>query len=448
MEIKTITEPQKELPVFDEADVLVIGSGPAGHSAAVAAARAGAEKVVLVERYGHLGGMATGGFVILIPHLSFGSVQMIKGLQQEWIDRMEKMPYGSIGPKQSETGSRDPELIKKWSGYWGFVLDENINYGAYLDPDTLKVVLDQMIEEQGEKITTYLHCWGTSAIMDGDSIKGVIIESKEGRKAILSKVVIDCTGDADVYAFAGGTYDDDRDLELRSANMASVYRLGGVDYEAFAKWKVANIKDWYGVHMQKLQEITGFKMSPHAAPHNDQCWINNWIPKYCLDIKDLTEVEMSVRKTMFEAIDYLKANIKGFKDAYLIDIAPQTGTRGSRRIHGEYQLSKDDLDNTYQHDDTVAVVAPFNFNVCNTPTELPYRVMVPKTIENLLVAGRSFSSTREANDWSNLIPHCACLGEAAGIAAAVSLKDGTTVRDVDVSKVQAILKKENAYLPR
>ncbi len=445
---KVIMEPSRQIPILDEADVLVIGSGPAGHSAAVAAARAGAEKVVLVERYNHLGGMATGGFVLLIPHLSFGGKVMSGGLQQEWIDRMEKRSYGSIGPNRADTGSVDPELIQKWAGYWGFVLNDNINYGAYLDPDQLKVVLDEMVHEQGDKITTYLHGWAVGAVMDEDTIKGVVIESKEGRQAIMGKVVIDCTGDADVCAFAGGGFDEDRDRSLRSASMASVYRLGGVDFRKFADWKTANFKEWYEVHMANMARITGFKMSPHATPRNDQCWINNWIPKYCLDIRDLTAVEMSVRKTMFEAIEYLRVNIPGFKDAYLIDIAPQTGTRGSRRIHGMYKLTKDDLDNTFEHEDTVSVVPPFNFSVCQTPTEIPYRVMVPSKIENLLVAGRSFSSSHEANDWSNLIPHCANLGQAAGVSAAVSLDEGTTVREVNIKRVQAILRDQKSYLPR
>jgi hypothetical protein len=445
---KVIMEPSREIPVLDEADVVVIGSGPAGHSAAVAAARAGAEKVILVERYNHLGGMATGGFVLLIPHLSFGDKIMSGGLQQEWIDRMEKLSHGAIGPMKEDTGSFDSELIKKWAGYWGFVVNDNINYGSYLDPDQLKIVLDQMINEEGDKIKTYLHGWGVGAVMDGDEIKGVIIESKEGRKAIMGKVIIDCTGDADICSFAGGDFDEDRDQSLRSASAAAVYRLGGVDFKKFAGWKTDNFKEWYEVHMANMAKITGFKMSPHATPRNDQCWINNWIPKYCLDINDLTEVEMSVRRTMFEAINYLKENIPGFDSAFLIDLAPQTGTRGSRRIHGLYKLTKDDLDNTYEHEDTISVVPPFNFSVCQTPTEIPYRVMVPVKIDNLLVAGRSFSSSQEANDWSNLIPHCANLGQAAGVAAAVSLKDGNKVRNVDIKKVQAILKAQNSYLPR
>ncbi|MBF4692542.1 FAD-dependent oxidoreductase [Fusibacter ferrireducens] len=445
---KVIMEPSRQIPILDEADVVVIGSGPAGHSAAVAAARSGAGKVILVERYNHLGGMATGGFVLLVPHLSFGGTIMSGGLQQEWIDRMEKLNYGAVGPTKESVGSVDPELIQKWAGYWGFVLNDNINYGAYLDPDQLKVVLDEMINEQGEKITTYLHGWAVGAVMDGDAIKGVIIESKEGRQAIMGKVVIDCTGDADICAFAGGGFDEDRDKSLRSASMAAVYRLGGVDFKHFADWKVKNFKEWYEVHMANMAKITGFKMSPHATPRNDQCWINNWIPKYCLNIKDLTSVDMSVRKTMYEAIDYLKENIPGFKDAFLIDIAPQTGTRGSRRIHGMYKLTKDDLDNTYAHEDTISVVPPFNFGVCQTPTEIPYRVMVPVKIENLLVAGRSFSSSHEANDWSNLIPHCANLGHAAGVAAAIAIKDGTSVRDVNIQKVQTVLKDQNTYLPR
>lgn len=445
---KTITEAARETAVFDEADVLVIGAGPAGHSAAIGAARAGAKKVVLVERYSYLGGMATGGMVMLIPHLSFNKQQMIVGLPQEWIDRMQKLPNGALGPDRADIGSTDPEVLKKWMGYWGFNINDNICYGSYLNPDLLKVVFDQMINEENDKIKTYLHCWSVGAIMDGDAIKGVIFESKEGRKAILGKVVIDCTGDADICSFAGGAFDEDRDQALRSACTASVYRLGGVDFKAFADWKAENGKEWYSVHMANLKNITGFKMSPHALPHNDQCWINNWQSKYCLDVNDLTSTEMDVRRTMPDAVDYLRKNVPGFKNAYLLDIAPQTGTRGSRRIRGVYQLTKADLDNTYEHEDTVSVVPPFNFSVCQTPTEIPYRVMVPEKIDNLLVAGRSFSSTQEANDWANLIPHCAALGQAAGVAAAVSLNDGVKVRSVDIKKVQKILKSQNVYLPR
>ncbi|WRS26929.1 FAD-dependent oxidoreductase [Oscillospiraceae bacterium MB08-C2-2] len=445
--MKTILEPSREIPVFDEADVLVIGSGPGGHSAAIAAARAGAKKIVLVERYNHLGGMVSGGFVVLIPHLSFNDQVMVKGLQQEWIDRMEKLDKGAFGPRPEQAGSTDPEVMHKYDGHWGFAVNNNVNYGSYLDPDMLKVVLDEMVEEE-KAITTYLHCWGVGAVMDGDEIKGVIIESKEGRKAIMAKIVIDGTGDADILAFAGGTYDDDRDLNLRNANTAGVYRLGGLDFDKYAKWKAANPDEWYKKHSVKLMEMVGFRMSPHSFPRNDQCWINNWIPKYCLDVKDLTETDMSVRRTMFQAIEYMKENLPGFENAHLIDIAPQTGTRGSRRIHGIQTLSDADIKEPNHYDDVVSVVPPFNFGVSQSPTEVPYGVIVPQKIDNLLIAGRSFSSTRFANDWSNLVPHCSTLGQAAGVAAAIALQEGVKVRDVNVKKLQDILREQGQYLPR
>jgi len=446
--LKTIVEASNQLPVYDEAEVLIVGSGPAGHSAAVAAARAGAKKVVIIERYGHFGGMATGGMVILIPHLSYKDKTLIMGLQQEWLDRLGKIPGGVIGAKLDETGSADPALVEHWRGYFAMVWDDVICHGAYVDPNILKIVMDEMIEEQGEKITTYFHSWGTKAIMDGDKITGVIFESKEGRKAITAKVVIDCTGDGDIFASAGAAFDEDHDLAIRNSMTAVVYRIGGVDFEKFTRWKLANMKDW-PAYMDKMIEITSFKMSPHPTPRNDVVWVNNWLPgRYCLNIKDLTNTEFTVRRTMLQVIDYMKKTFPGFENAYLYDIAPQLGTRGSRRLHGEYKITVDDLKNTYEHEDTISVVPAINLQYSKTPTEIPYRVMVPEKIENLLVAGRCFSSDVEANNWTNLIPHCVALGQAAGVAAAVAVNSGASVRKVDIKKVQKILKDQNVYLPR
>ena len=446
--MKTILEQQAEIPVFDEADIVVVGAGPAGHSAAVAAARAGAKKVILLERYGHMGGMATGGLVILVPHLSVGDKTIILGLVQEWMDRLEKIPGGMIGTPLEDTGSSDPEVLEKWKKYYSMIWDDVICHGYYVDADILKIVCDQMIQEEGDKITTYLHCWGTKAIVEDDTVKGVIFESKEGRKAILAKVVIDCTGDGDIFASAGAEFEEDRDRAARSAMTAVVYRIGGTDFEAYGEYKVNNNDEWRDVHQEKLKEITGFKMGPFPTPRNDVMWVNNWLPdRYCLDVKDLTDTEMTVRKTMLEAIEYLRENVPGFKNAFLYDIAPQLGTRGSRRLVGEYKLTMDDIKGTFSHEDTISFIPAMALPISKTPTEIPYRTLVPIKIENLLVAGRCFSSEAKANNFSNLIPHCIAMGQAAGVAATFSIEDNTSVRNVDIKRLREELKRQDVYLP-
>jgi hypothetical protein len=171
---KTVLEPSKEIEVFKEAQVVVVGGGPAGVSAAVAAARNGAE-TVLIERYGHLGGMATGGLVILIPHLSDGSDKLvIAGQQKEWLDRLEPLG-GVLQPPRDAIGSSDSALIEKWGNYRFFVVDGRVRYSAYVDPEMLKCVLNDMVVDAG--VTLCLHSWGCKALMDGDWIKGVLLES-------------------------------------------------------------------------------------------------------------------------------------------------------------------------------------------------------------------------------------------------------------------------------
>lgn len=444
---KTITVPEKTLPVYDEADVLVVGSGPAGHSAAIAASRAGAKKVILVERFNHLGGMVTGGFVILIPHLSTKDKQVITGLQQEWLDRMAKHENGYIAPEKKDFGSTDPALLKHWSAYFGFTQGGFINNSAYLDPDMLKVVLDEMIEEEGGKIVPYMQCWGVAAIMDGKEIKGVVIESKEGRKAIMAKVVIDATGDGDIGALAGCSFDDATDPKLRISNLACCYRLGGVDFRKFADWKSENLELWNKKYRGEMREVVGFGISLNATNRNDQCWVNTTQIRSCINVKDLTDNDRSVRLTLNKFITYAR-QFPGMENAYLLDMAPQTGTRGSRRICGEYTLDEKDIKSELQHEDTVLVVAPFIYDVCAHPIEVPYRVMLPIDAENLLITGRAFSSSAVANDAANLVPHCAMLGQAAGVAAAIALEDGVSIKKIDIAKLKAKLKEQNVYLPR
>jgi hypothetical protein len=444
--MKEILEPSRKITVMDEADVLVVGGGPAGIAAAVSAKRNGAKKVILLERYGHLGGMATGGIVVLIPHLSTGAQIEQAGMNVEWLERLAKKPGGVVGTDKKDVGSSNPELINAWKKYFSFVWASVMCYGAYVDPEMLKLVLNEMVEEAG--IDVYLHSWGCKALVEGDEVKGVVFESKEGRKAVLGKITIDCTGDGDIFASAGAEFELDPNKNLRNCMMALVYRLGGVDFNTFAKYKEENPEDW-GKKAQKLHEIAGFRTLPFPTPRNDVMWVNNWIPnRDCLNVKDLTSVEFEVRKNILDVIDFLKKEVPGFnKNSYLHDTAPQVGTRGSRRVKGEYRVVYDDIKQLKKHDDVISVVPAIDLSVSKSAAHIPYRAIVPVKINNLLVAGRCCSSDIEANDWTNLIPHCITLGEGAGAAAAIALNADVQPRNIDVKSLQKTLKNQGVYLP-
>lgn len=442
-----IHEQAKEIEVFDRCDVLVVGAGPAGTAAAVSAARNGAGKVVLLERYGHLGGMATGGQVLFIPHLSEGKQQMIAGIQQEWLDRLEKMPNGLIGPDRKDIGSTDPALIDKWRKYYGFVCDGWIWYGAYADPEMLKIAMVNMVEDAG--VTVYCHAWGSEAIMEGNRVIGVTFQSKEGRKAILASKVIDCTGDGDIFASAGCAYEKEYSGDDRSYNVSVVFRLGNVDSEEFRNWKY-DPNSHYRDKLAEYKKLFGYRISPFVTPMKDIMWVNNFVEgKDCCNVQDLTDTEMLIRRSLNEGIEWIRENVPGFKNAFLHDTAPQLGTRGSRRLNGTYRLTMDDIAQTIEHEDTIAIIPAHRRMKYKSPIELPYGVMLPADdVVDLLAAGRCFSSAHDANDHANLIPHCVALGEAAGAAAALALQSNTTFRNVDVKKVQQMLKKQGVYLPR
>lgn len=442
-----IHEQAKEIEIFDRCDVLVVGAGPAGTAAAVSAARNGAGKVVLLERYGHLGGMATGGQVLFIPHLSEGKQQMIAGIQQEWLDRLEKMPNGLIGPDRKDIGSTDPALIDKWRKYYGFVCDGWIWYGAYVDPEMLKIAMVNMVEDAG--VTVYCHAWGSEALMEGNRVIGVTFQSKEGRKSILAGKVIDCTGDGDIFASAGCAYEKEYSGDDRSYNVSVVFRLGNVDSEEFRNWKY-DPNSHYRDKLAEYKKLFGYRISPFVTPMKDIMWVNNFVEgKDCCNVQDLTDTEMLIRRSLNEGIEWIRENVPGFKNAFLHDTASQLGTRGSRRLNGTYRLTMDDIAQTIEHEDTIAIIPAHRRMKYKSPIELPYGVMLPADdVEDLLAAGRCFSSAHDANDHANLIPHCVALGEAAGAAAALALQSNTTFRDVDVKKVQQMLKKQGVYLPR
>jgi hypothetical protein len=433
-----------ETKVCHEADVVVVGGGPGGHSAALAAARNGA-RTVLIERYGHLGGMATGGIVIQIPHMSDGGKEpQIGGLCQEWLNRLDVIG-GTLHPRLEDIGSTDPALIKKWRRFMGNVNNGRIEHTAWVDPELLKCVLNDMVSEAGVKL--FLHSWGTRVIVNKDKVEGIVFESKSGRQAILGKIIIDGTGDGDLLPSAGAEFDGKLDRSIRSSMLALVFRLGNCDYQKLCDFKEAEPQK-YDELMKELGNYAGTRLLPLPSPRNDVLWINNWIPDLdCTRVEDLTKLEVEMRRIMLRGHEFMKKNIPSFENSFILDTASQTGTRGSRRLIGEYYITREDMDGGKKYEDTVATF-PHHGPLGKTGLiNFPYRALVPRKIEGLLVAGRSFSSDPHANNNANLIPHCIAMGQAAGTAAAMAIKQGISPRKVNYGQLQNNLIKQGVPLP-
>jgi hypothetical protein len=451
--VKTILEPAREVRVCQEADVVVVGGGPGGHSAAVAAARNGL-KTVLLERYGHLGGMATGGLVCMFPHLSGGTKeQQIAGLCQEWIDRLDAR-NAALHPKKEELGSTDPEIVNYWKnrGIW-FLSDEGrVRMTVVVDPEILKCVLNDMVEEAGIKLL--LHSWGTRSIVEDNAVKGVIFESKSGRQAILAKVVIDATGDGDLLPSAGAEFTAKMDVHLRIRNMAVVFQIGNVDIDRFQQFRQAE-PDRHADLVRKVFLLHGFAVGGFKGLHEGVAWVNNFVPGMGspgfspLNVEDLTMVELYVRKRMLITLDFYRKHVPGFDKAFILTTAPQTGTRGGRRVIGEYEVTEQDMHTGRIFPDTVVIAPHLEHDISpEHPIRcLPYRCLVPRKVEGLLVAGRSFCSEDRVNEMLNLMGHCIALGQAAGTAAALAVKNGTRLRDVDYGTLREHLSEQGVPLP-
>ncbi|MDE3074234.1 MAG: FAD-dependent oxidoreductase [Chloroflexota bacterium] len=271
---RRILEPAREIQVRAEADVVVVGGGPAGLAAAVAAARNGAS-TVLVERYGHLGGMATGGLVTLYLHMSDGGEeQQIAGICQETVDRLDAVG-GALHPPKGDLGSADEAVLRRWQRYYGAVIDGRLRLSVVVDPELLKCVFNDMAAEAGVKLL--LHAWGSRALAADGAVQGVVLESKSGRQAVLGQVTVDATGDGDVLASAGAEFDGSFDQELRSSQLALVFRLERIDFEEFCEFRESQPQA-YGELLRDLRGLTGFQIRPWVSFRQDTVWFNNWIP--------------------------------------------------------------------------------------------------------------------------------------------------------------------------
>jgi hypothetical protein len=448
--IRTIPEPNKSVNVVSECDVVVVGGGPGGIGAAVAAARNGA-KTVLIERFGHLGGMGTGGLVTIIPCLSdFSGVMQIGGINQEWIERLEPRE-ATTHPAPGMWGSKDPRTVAYWNDRSFFTVREGtVVYAALIDAEISKCILNDMVTEAGVK--TYLHSWGTMPIMDGNKATGVIFESKSGRQAIMAKVVIDSTGDGDLLPFTQAQFDTDIDPKIRIANLSLCYWIDNVNYMKVDDFRKTNPNKWAELMREIMQKggHPGFMRSNLKGQENI-VWIH---PRYATssqtDVEELTRVEMLGRQKMLLSFDFFKKNIPGFENSFIVLSCPQLGTRGARRVHGDYMLTSKDLLNNEPFEDTIAIFPDLDrgeTSLKHPNTFVPYRTLLPKGVENMMVGCRAFSSDQEANNFFNLIPHCVAFGETCGTAAALSVKAGCTPRQLPFADLRKQLIAQNVPLP-
>jgi len=421
----TVNEPGRQTPVIAETDVLVVGGGPAGQSAAVAAARAGAE-VTLLERFGYLGGLASGGMVLLLDDMCGEREVSVGGIALEIIDRLERIGACVTPPKQ-DCFRNDAEVRDRWAR-WGFEelygkkRPKPIIYSGSFDPEGWKQVSQEMVLEAGVKLR--FHSWFSRAIVEDGAVRGVVVETKSGRQAILGRLVIDATGDGDVFAGAGapgvhGSY-----------IMTLVHRLADVDTDAAIAFERADPAAAQRLDREVKQLLGGsWEMWWLMTPRPGVVWCNcPHIPGHDgLDPEHQTKIEIEARRRFMKVAEFVRARYPGFQRAYILDAAPQLGVRQTRLLEGEYVVTKEDILERRTFPDVVARGRDYY---------TPYRSLVPKGIEGLLVAGRCYSATSEAQRISREIPPLMVMGEAAGTAAALSLETGVAPRKVDVTVLQ------------
>ncbi|WP_050463820.1 FAD-dependent oxidoreductase [Herbaspirillum autotrophicum] len=429
-----IQESAHDVRIAATAQVVVVGGGPAGLSAAVAAARNGAE-VILLERYNHLGGLAAGGMVLVLDDMwdSHRQEISVRGNCMTMIERMAALGLAMF-PKDHEWGG-DPEMYKRWARWGTFDFHSKttphpICFAAAFDPDGWKRVALEMVAELGIKLR--LHSWFSRTLVEDGKVKGVICDTKNGREAILADVVIDTTGDLDVAASAGAPHTGGNYI------VTTVFRLGGVDTETAERFEQEEPEKFAEIDRQAKRVLGGsWAYWWLKTPLPGIVWCNcPHIPG--LDgtkVEDLTLAEVKGRTHIHALVDYVRQNMPGFENCHVIDVAPQTGVRQTRLLEGEYVMTKEDLAQRTRFDDSIARGRDYY---------MPYGVLLPKVIDNLLVAGRHYSATSQAQKMSREIPPCMAMGEAAGVAAAVALSSGVTVRNVDVATVQRLLLAQGA----
>jgi hypothetical protein len=441
---KTIEEPARRVPLYGEYEVAVLGGGPAGIAASVAAARAG-RRTLLIERYGFLGGMGTAAGVTNFCGLHanvYGEMhRVVQGIASDLLDRIDRLG-----------GLNAPHLIL------GKILAQAYDTAAY------KIAADDLL--LSHNVDILFHALGAGVAMHGDRrINALVVETKAGRQAIGADIFIDCSGDGDLAAWAGAPFEvgDNAGSMLYPSMM---FRLNGIDPEkAGEAWRTIPAL------MEKAEAAGTHHFPRKAAIVRPQRSPIEWRVNFTqlaradgtaingLEPDDLTRGEIDGRRQAINAFNFLRS-VPGFEKSYIVDLPPQLGIRETRRVIGGYMLDGDDVLGCASFEDSIGVNGwPMESHVAGDVifkfppipqsrgfNELPYRMLVPESIDNLLVAGRCASMTHDGQSAARVSGACFAMGEAAGTAAALALDGNAMPRDIAVAKLQSQLNDQGAFI--
>ncbi|MEM3641921.1 MAG: FAD-dependent oxidoreductase [Candidatus Bathyarchaeia archaeon] len=455
-----INEIQRQIPVVKDVDVVVVGAGPAGVSAAIAAAREGVD-VLLIERYGILGGTLTAA---MVPHFDPVPLIGLKGIPREIYDRLKSEGVLIEGYN---------EKIEMPYTFW--------ETGSAFDPEMFKLILIDMLEEANVRLL--LHSLVAGSLVEDGNVFGVLVENKSGRQAIKAKVVIDASGDGDVAALSGAQF------EKGFMALTPCFRIGNVDLEKVFEYFKNNPEEFgthprLGKYMQDYNSsiiIAGFHklvkeaiekgdLPPsyiretgfnfHLVPRKGEVCVNTLsiFNVDALNAFELTEAEVNGRKLIRAVFNFARKYVPGFEKSYLIDSGFQIGVRETRRIIGDYVLNLEDIQKGRRFDDVVVRAkwahtdihdpksGKWSYSLIEGPYDIPYGCLLPKNIENLLLSGRCISTTHEALGSVRIAPVCMATGQAAGIASSIAVKENISPRKILIKKLHATLKRQGVEL--
>ena len=456
----TYWEQAREIPIRYRAEVVVVGGGVAGVSAAIAAARNGAD-TLLIERYGALGGNLTIG--LLEASMSFHDrqgKQLIGGIPDEIVRRL-KAAGGSVGHVEDDVG------------YCGTVTP--------YDPEELKMVCLEMTREADARLL--LHTWVVAAVVDSGRLTGLLIENKSGRQAVWGHVFVDCSGDADVAALAGAEFLKGREGDGLTQPMSILFKVGNVNVDGVIGYverfpddfrlskAPSELRHSPAIHLWGFGRVleTGYatgalpfhrsEMHVLIVPDRGEAIINaTRVSGDGTRTDDLTRAELELRRQVKALVEHLRQACPGFERSYLMTTAMGAQVRETRRIVGEYTLTEADVvygtpfpDAVVQNDFPIDLHMPKGTGMEGRLTEsshqIPYRCLVPKTRDGLLVTGRRVSATREALGAIRLTAPAMAMGQAAGTGAALAVRTGCQPRHVDIARLREALRIGGAILP-